>query len=91
MTTTLKLFRVDDGGESVWAITDDPEKARAISRQYLRDSEHPEDCDDEETIRELDPSEMLSIRDDEDGTLQKQTVAEWIEAEGEGFLCTTCC
>lgn len=94
--SNLKVFQVSDGGECVWVITDDPDKARAISREYLRDSEHPEDYEgDDEEITELPMDKTLSLWWDEDhisdgGSKITRTCAEWIADQGEGFLATTC-
>ena len=89
----LKIYLVEDGGECVWAITDDPEKARAISREYLRDSEDPDEYDPED-ITELPMDIRLSLtnEDEEDGEIGERTLtcAEWIADQGEGFLATTC-
>ncbi len=90
--TQLKVFSVYDGGECVWAITDDPEKARTISREYLRDSAHPEDYEGEdESITEMLPDAPLTLTiSDDDPTKVTRTCAEWIADQGEGFLATTC-
>lgn len=96
--SNLKVFRVDDGGEVVWAIADDLEKARAISREWLRDSQHAEgtpeyseEYPDAEEITELPMDKVMTIDDDEGhGTKRTLTCAEWIADQGEGFLATTC-
>lgn len=92
----LRVFAVYDGGECVWAITDGPEKARAISREYLRDSAHPEDYEGEdEEITEMKMDAKLSLWWDENhisdgGSKITRTCAEWIKDQGDGFLATTC-
>ena len=92
----LKVFQVKDGGEILWAITTDAEKARKISREYLRDSEHPEDyLDEDEDILELPMDKVLTFHWEEDhisdgSTKRTFTCAEWIQDQGEGFLGTTC-
>jgi len=90
-TDGLRVYEVDDGGELVWAITDDPEKARAISREYLRgDGETDNEILEPEEILELPMDAVLEIRDDDTGELWQRTCAEWIAKSGEGFLATTC-
>ena len=73
--SNLKIYLVEDGGECVWAITDDPEKARSISREYLRDSDDPDEYDPE-NITELPMDLRLSLtnEDEEDGEVGERTL-----------------
>lgn len=95
--TQLKCFVVEDGGEFVWAISDNPEQARKISREYMRGDATPKELglepdDIEESITEL-PMEAELTLTSEDGpapAIRTLTAAEWIAEQGEGFLATTC-
>lgn len=90
-TGPFSIYRVDDGGEIVWAIAEDPEKARAISREYLRgDGPLDNEILDDEEITVLPMDKKLTLRNDEDDSKETLTVAGWILRNGPGFLATTC-
>jgi hypothetical protein len=73
----LKCFRVTDhNGDSVWTVTDDPEKARAIARESF----WREEGDPDEAITVVPDDETMTIYDEETGETTTATIREMVEA-----------
>lgn len=87
----MKCFR-NDVVDWVIAETSD-EATKILLETYGQDSDEP--VDKEGYWAEVDPQSELSINDEngpwQDGSypLRTQTVAQWIEERGKGFLCST--
>lgn len=84
MTNELRVWRIDDGAEVHRVIAGSKEEAIAEAREL-------DMCEDEDdfTVSEVPGDQLLTVRED-DGTKETMTCAQWVEKNGQGFLCSTC-
>lgn len=86
--TTLHVWRVDSGGERFWIIAADEVDAIAALHEagMVDEDSYPCECD---VVDKLDPALELTVHNDDGGEPTRKTCAEWIAAEGRGYLAGT--
>ena len=84
------MYRVDDDGEHHHAIAESERQAAEYVFKYISTAgdvdEYMRDYSPRFTL--MGPTETLSVTD-EDGSKKTLTVAEWIEGEGAGLVCSS--
>ena len=84
----LQVFHAD-AGSGEWVVSVSAEDAAAVYQEYMGPTyvlteEDPQPAD----WRPLSGAGMLTITSDETGKRDKKTCAEWVAANGRGFLCS---
>ena len=77
----MRVFKIHDGEETVWAVTDTEEKANTIYEDYMGT-----DYEASLEIYALADDEIISITDDDgdEESRETKTAKEWAESYGVG-------